>query len=100
MSMELMFAITANAEKKSRFTVNPTTLSIVGLVTTETVAVQIPRVESPDDATDADWTNLVQDGTAVQLDVDNNCIRIPARLNIRLVKAAGVASNAYGVRWA
>lgn len=98
--MELLLAITDAAATKVFFTGGNTgTLSIVGLVTTETVAVQIPRVEAPDAETDAHWTNLIQDGTAVQLDVYNNCIIIPARLNIRLVKAAGVSSNAYGVRW-
>jgi len=98
--MNLIFAISADADKKSFVTDgNTKTISLVGLVTTETVAVQIPRVESPADDNDAHWTAMMQGGAAVELTADNNVVRVPARLHIRLVKAAGVAGNAYGVRW-
>jgi hypothetical protein len=98
--MELRLEINANAETAVFPTGRDTgTLSIVGLVTTETVAVQIPRVAHPVTATDAHWTNLIQDGDAVQLDVNNNAIRVPGNLLVRLKKDAGVASNAYGVRF-
>lgn len=75
------------------------TLSIVGLVTTEIVSVQIPKVENPADGNDAHWTPLVQDGLAVELSSSNNVIFVPAILTLRLVKPAGVDENAYGVRW-
>ncbi len=82
---------------------NPTgwnpTLAIVGLVTTEQVAVQIPRVVEPVTATDAHWTPMMQDGEAVVLNADNNVIRLPGALIVRLVKDVGVAGNEYGVRW-
>jgi len=76
-----------------------TTLSLVGLVTTETVSVQIPRVVDPDWDDDDHWTPLVQDGIAITLSVNDNVVYVPANLLIRLVKDAGVADNAYGVRW-
>jgi len=98
--MNLILPINADAAVKSFVTGgNSGTLSIVGLVTTETVAIQIPRVETPDEANDAHWTAMVQEGDPVVLKVDNNAVRIPARINIRLVKAAGVAGNLYGIRW-
>lgn len=77
---------------------NPT-LAIVGLVTTEQVAVQIPRVAEPVMATDAHWTPMMQDGEAVVLNADNKVIRLPGALIVRLVKDAGIAGNEYGVRW-
>lgn len=78
---------------------NTGTLSIVGLVTTEVVAVQIPKVENPVEGNDDHWTPMMQEDEAVVLNAGNNVIRVPAELSIRLVKSAGVAGNTYGVRW-
>lgn len=78
---------------------NSGTLSIVGLVTTETVAIQVPRVESPDEANDAHWTPLMQNDAAVVLRAGHNAENTPCNLLVRLVKDAGVAGNAYGVQW-
>jgi hypothetical protein len=75
------------------------TLSLIGLVTTEKVAIQVPRVQSPDADEDSHWTPLVQDGLPITLDAANNVILVPANLLVRLVKDAGVAGNAYGVQW-
>jgi len=98
--MHLILPVNADAAKTMFSTGGNTgTLSLIGLVTTETVAVQIPRVASPDATDDDHWTALMQDGTAVELTADNNVVRIPASLLIRLNKAAGVAANAYGVRF-
>lgn len=78
---------------------------LVGLVTTERVAVQLPRVENPHPTNDDHWTPWmqkvqgVQGLVAVELSVDNPVIRIPSALIVRLVKDAGVAGNEYGVRW-
>lgn len=78
---------------------NTGTLSIVGLVTTEVVAVQIPKVENPVESNDDHWTPMMQEDEAVVLRAGNNVVLIPAELHIRLVKPAGVAGNTYGVRW-
>jgi hypothetical protein len=71
-------------------------LSIIGLVTTESVAIQIPRVETPVLATDAHWTNFVYDGTTYVLNVDNNRVSLPFRGTYRISKPASVA-NAFGI---
>jgi len=98
--MNLILPATADAAVKSFVTGgNSGTLSIVGLVTTETAAIQVPRVENPDEANDAHWTPLVQDGIASVLSAANNVLIVPARLPLRLVKSAGVAGNLYGIRW-
>lgn len=101
--MELILPKTADSAKKMFVSgyggSNSATLSIVGVVTTEEVAVEIPTVESPDVDTPAHWTALMQEDMAVILRAGNNVIVIPSRLLIRLNKAAGVAGNAYGVRW-
>lgn len=73
-------------------------LSIVGLVTTESVAIQIPRVASPDVDTDADWTNFVYDSTTYVLDVNNNRISIPFRGTYRIAKPASIG-NAFGIKF-
>lgn len=73
-------------------------LSIIGLVTTESVAIQIPRVETPAVDTDAHWTNYVYDGTTYVLDVDNNRISLPFRGTYRISKAAS-NGNAFGIRF-
>lgn len=73
--------------------------SLVGLVTTEQVVIQVPRVETPDADTDAHWTPMMQDGEVVALSADNNVLLVPSAMILRLVKDAGVSSNAYGVRW-
>lgn len=73
-------------------------LSIEGLVTTESVAIQIPRVASPVLATDDHWTNFVYNGTTYVLDVDNNRISIPFRGTYRIAKPAS-PGNAFGIRF-
>lgn len=100
MGMNLVLAITSDADVCSFLTVGTTgTLSIVGVVSTETVAVQIPRVESPNETNDDHWTPLMQDGEAFKLTASDNARRLPVTLQIRLVKDAGASGNAYGVRW-
>lgn len=100
MSYSIILPVTADADVSNPFvTAGKTTLSLIGLVTTEKVAIQIPRVESPDAEEDSQWTPLVQDGLPVTLGATNNVIFVPANLLVRLVKDAGVAGNAYGVRW-
>ena len=92
----MLLPISADAAKKAyRLSGN---LMLVGTVTTETVAVEIPVVENPVEATDAHWTPLIQEGEAVALSVTDNSIRIEGNMQIRLNKAAGVGGNAYGVR--
>ena len=71
-------------------------ISIVGLVTTESVAIEIPRVASPDIDTDADWTAIVYDGETFQLDVDNNRRSIPFRGTYRISKPVSTG-NAFGI---
>lgn len=96
---QIVIPVDAAAAKKKLDLSGNCTLSIVGLVTTETVAVQIPRVAEPVEATDAHWTALIVDSEAVVLSVTNNAIRIPSGLDpVRLVKAAGVDDNAYGIK--
>jgi len=73
-------------------------LSIVGLVTDESVAIQIPRVETPVLATDEHWTNFVYDSTTYVLDVNNNRVSLPFRGTYRIVKAAS-EGNAFGIRF-
>ena len=73
-------------------------ISIVGLVTTESVAIQIPRVESPAVGTDTDWTNFVYDSITYVLDVNNNRISIPFRGTYRIAKPESVG-NAFGIRF-
>jgi len=71
-------------------------ISIVGLVTSESVAIQIPRVASPAVDTDADWTNFIYDGTTYVLNVNNNRISLPFRGTYRIVKPAS-SGNAFGI---
>lgn len=71
-------------------------ISIVGLVTTESVAIQIPRVESPDVATDAHWTNFVSGGVTSVLNVSNNRISLSSRGTYRIAKPAS-GGNAFGI---
>lgn len=73
-------------------------LSIVGLVTTESVAIQIPRVASPDVDTDAHWTNYVYDSTTYVLDVNNNRVSLPFRGTYRIVKPESIG-NAFGIKF-
>ncbi len=71
-------------------------LSIVGLVTTESVAIQIPRVANPDVDTDTDWTNFVYDSITYVLDVNNNRVSLPSRGTYRIAKPPSVG-NAFGI---
>ena len=73
-------------------------LSIVGLVVAESVAIQIPKVTSPDVDTDADWTNFIYDSTTYVLDANNNRVSIPFRGTYRIAKAESVG-NAFGIRF-
>lgn len=70
--------------------------SIVGVVTTESVAIEIPTVVNPDKDTDLDWTPYVYEGVTYVLDVDNNRISPPFRGTYRIAKAAS-AGNAFGI---
>jgi len=71
-------------------------ISIVGLVTTESVAIQIPRVASPAVDTDAHWTNFIYDSNTYVLNVNNNRVSIPFRGTYRIVKPAS-SGNAFGI---
>lgn len=71
-------------------------ISIVGVVTIESVAIEIPKVVSPDVDTDADWTALIYGGITYVLDVDNNRRSIPFRGTYRIAKATS-AGNAFGI---
>jgi hypothetical protein len=71
-------------------------ISIVGLVTTESVAIQIPRVATPDIDTDLHWTNFVYDGVTYVLNASNNRISLPFRGTYRITKAASIG-NAFGI---
>jgi len=73
-------------------------LSIVGLVTTESVAIQIPRVANPAVGTDEHWTNYVYDSTIQVLDVNNNRVSIPFRGTYRIAKPAS-PGNAFGIKF-
>jgi len=71
-------------------------VSIIGLVTTETVAIEIPKVENPAVDTDTDWTPLVYDGITYVLDANNNRRSIPFRGTYRISKAESVG-NSFGI---
>jgi len=79
-------------------------LSIIGeLAGTETVSIEIPAVDDPDETVDTDWNPLVQydalnasDLPVVFVADGENAKTIPAYLLIRVVKTA-TASNV-GVR--
>jgi len=71
-------------------------VSIIGLVTTESVAIEIPKVESPAVDTDTDWTPLVYDGITYVLDVNNNRRSIPFRGTYRIAKPESIG-NAFGI---
>lgn len=73
-------------------------LSIEGLVTTESVAIQIPRVAEPVLATDAHWTNFIYDSLTYVLNVNNNRVSIPFRGTYRIAKPAS-PGNAFGIRF-
>lgn len=73
-------------------------ISIVGLVTTESVAIQIPKVADAVVGTDASWTPLIYEGITQVLDVDNNRLSIPYRGTYRIVKPAS-PGNAFGIRF-
>jgi len=71
-------------------------ISIVGVVVAESVAIEIPAVESPDVDTDTDWTAFVYDGETYVLDVNNNRRSIPFRGTYRIAKPESVG-NAFGI---
>jgi len=73
-------------------------LSIVGLVVAESVAIQIPKVANPVLATDADWTNYVYDSTTYVLNANNNRISLPFRGTYRIVKPESIG-NAFGIKF-
>lgn len=99
MRSKTLIASTVDAAKKILIIDNLNlngSLSIVGLVVAESVAIQIPRVESPTVATDTDWTNFIYDGITYVLDVNNNRISLPFRGTYRIVKSAS-PGNAFGI---
>jgi len=71
-------------------------ISIVGVVVAESVAIEIPAVESPDVDTDTDWTAFVYDGETYVLDVNNNRRSITFRGTYRIAKPESVG-NAFGI---
>lgn len=73
-------------------------LSIVGLVVAESVAIQIPRVATPAVATDTDWTNFIYDSTTYVLNANNNRVSLPFRGTYRIVKPAS-PGNAFGIKF-
>lgn len=73
-------------------------VSLVGVVTTEEVAFQIPAVPDPDKDNPAHWTPLMQNDAAFVLRAGHNADSIPAALRVRIVKPAGVNGNPYTVR--
>lgn len=73
-------------------------LSIVGLVTTESVAIQIPKVANPARDTDANWTNYIYDGITYVLNVNNNRVSLPFRGTYRIAKPESVG-NAFGIKF-
>jgi len=73
-------------------------LSIVGLVVAESVAIQIPKVASPAKDTDADWTNYVYDSTTYVLNATNNRISLPFRGTYRIAKPESIG-NAFGIKF-
>jgi hypothetical protein len=73
-------------------------LSIVGLVVAESVAIQIPRVANPAVNTDAHWTNFVYDSTTYVLNATNNRVSLPFRGTYRIAKAESIG-NAFGIRF-
>jgi len=98
---KLLIESTVDAVKKILIVDNQNlngSLSIVGLVTDESVAIQIPRVETPAVGTDTDWTNYVYDSTTYVLNVTNNRVSLPFRGTYRIVKAAS-PGNAFGIRF-
>lgn len=96
--MDLVLPLTSAAEVAMVNTSRGgATLSIIGLVTSETVAVEVPRVFGPDVNNNAHWTPLMQEDEATTIRAGNNAISVPGMLVIRLKKAAGVSGNAYGV---
>jgi len=76
---------------------NAVTLTVVGLMTTETITIEVPKVMAPIAATDAHWTPLYQVGDIVQLTSTNNSITVPVDIVVRLKKALSTG-NAFGVR--
>lgn len=98
MSSQLIMAVNASAEKKVTPLLWVSKISIVGLVTTETVTVQIQRVAEPVEANDAHWTDLYQNDELVQLRAGHNAEDVSGLDLVRLVKTAGVSSNAFGVK--
>lgn len=73
------------------------TLTIVGLLTTEVITVDVPRVANPQPSNDAHWTPLYQDDVEQSLRSGNNSITVPTRLIVRLKKLDS-GSNPFGIR--
>lgn len=75
-------------------------LSIVGLVTTEVVSIEIPRVTDPDINNDSHWTPLKQNDSPVTLRAGHNAEQILGNIYVRISKPIGVSGNTYTVRFA
>lgn len=73
-------------------------LSVIGeLGASEEIAVEIPVSTTADESTDADWTPLMIDGSAVVLTATHNIEPIPVGLLFRVKKP--VTANSVGLRW-
>jgi len=73
-------------------------LQIVGIITTEVVAIEQPIVAQPVESNDAHWTPIKSEGTAWALTADDNAFVIPGRIVIRVKKLAS-PGNAFGIRY-
>jgi hypothetical protein len=71
-------------------------VSIIGVVTTEVVSIEIPTVVNPDVSNDADWTPLVYEENTYVLDANNNRQSIPFRGVYRIAKPESTG-NAFGI---
>jgi hypothetical protein len=74
------------------------TLQIIGVLGAETVTIEQPKVASPDENTNADWTPIVTNGDAWVLDINNNASTIVGRMIIRVNKPISTG-NAFGVSY-
>lgn len=77
-------------------TIKDGTLSVVGVLTTEEVAIEIPTVVDPDENNDNHWTPVMSNGEAIVLNSDNNILGIPFVSTLRVNKPASTG-NAFGV---
>lgn len=101
MRKKTLIASTVDAAKKILIIDNLNlngSISIVGIVTTESVAIEVPTVANPDIDTDSDWTALVYDSVTYVLNTNNNRRSIPFRGSYRISKNISTG-NAFGVEF-